>query len=212
MLRHRLVVALGTLLAMMGLAFAASAVQASYQDDDQPTGSDLLIAGLQQGGYTIFIRHALEEGEDRLPLELDDCSFQQTLTNDGRAQARSIGASLANLNIPVGPVLSSPLCRARETAARAFGGMDVRDILGGPNALDPSAQAGQVEAVRALLATVPDVGTNIIVVSHSALFVRVVGMELDRGEAAIIAPDGQGGLEVVATIASDRWPQAVSAD
>src|SRR5207247_2594884 len=55
-------------------------------------------------------------------FRLDECSTQRNLSEEGRAQARRVGAAFAARGIPIGRVLSSQWCRCLETARLAFGG------------------------------------------------------------------------------------------
>ena len=50
-------------------------------------------------------------------FRLDDCATQRNLSEDGREQARRIGARLREEGVPVGAVRTSAWCRCRETAA-----------------------------------------------------------------------------------------------
>ena len=50
-------------------------------------------------------------------FRLDDCGTQRNLSEDGREQARRIGARLREERVPIGAVRTSAWCRCRETAA-----------------------------------------------------------------------------------------------
>lgn len=86
----------------------------------------LLIEKLQQGGFNIFIRHAITPGKD--PFKFNppnerafDCSAgSRQLNDEGREQSRQIGQKIKELNIPIGEVYSSGFCRCEETAKLAF--------------------------------------------------------------------------------------------
>ena len=60
-----------------------------------PIKADLnktLINQLQDGGKLIFIRHAYAPGNgDPINFNLNDCSTQRNLNDDGRKQAKHIG-------------------------------------------------------------------------------------------------------------------------
>jgi phosphohistidine phosphatase len=80
------------------------------------------------------------------------------LTAAGRAAARELGARLAGEGTPPGAVLSSPLLRARQTAAELGRALGVE-----PEADERLAPGATAETVRAALA---GRGDTIVVVGH----------------------------------------------
>jgi hypothetical protein len=80
-----------------------------------------LWSALAEGGKVILIRHAQsEEATPEVALNLDqdgDCSREQNLS----AQAEALGKRLRQQDVEVETVLTSELCRARQTAELAFG-------------------------------------------------------------------------------------------
>ena len=91
---------------------------------------------LAKGSYILHIRHAQREkwidvtAFDALELAFDikaeDSSFNKAvcLTNQGDEEAKLIGEIFKLGNINISEVISSPSCRARETAMLAFGTID----------------------------------------------------------------------------------------
>jgi phosphohistidine phosphatase len=95
----------------------------------------------------VLIRHA-----EAAPGEPDEL---RALTPEGHEQARQLGDRLRSDGIEPDAVLSSPLLRARETAANlGFGTPEPRDELA------PGATVGDVRAV------VADRGETVVVVGH----------------------------------------------
>ena len=95
-----------------------------------------IVAGLQKGGYIVYFRHTATDfsKNDQNMKDFDDCANQRNLTDDGRAQARKVGAAWKRLTIPVGRVLASPFCRTREVAQPMFGRYErALDVRGGPS-------------------------------------------------------------------------------
>ncbi len=83
---------------------------------------DALWAKLRGGGLVVMIRHATAPGNGDPPgFKLDDCATQRNLSEEGREEARRIGAAFKRERVPVEEVFSSEWCRCRETAALAFG-------------------------------------------------------------------------------------------
>ena len=65
----------------------------------------------------IFIRHALAPGTgDPAEFDVDVCSTQRNLSQQGRLQAEDIGVKLRNLGFNELPIYTSQWCRCRETA------------------------------------------------------------------------------------------------
>ena len=100
------------------------------------------IDQLKKGGYIIFIRHAHREKwpQDiafdihQFVNKIEDASqtsFRKgvCLSDMGEEEAKLLGKVFERIGIPVGDVFSSPSCRARQTAALAFGGHDVENSL-----------------------------------------------------------------------------------
>lgn len=98
---------------------------------------------ISKGGYLIFIRHATRDkkwddaGYDLLETEVhnngkNSSRFSENeyfanavcLSKKGKVQARVMGEYFKNLDIPVGEIISSPICRARQTAELMFGKYD----------------------------------------------------------------------------------------
>jgi phosphohistidine phosphatase SixA len=77
-----------------------------------------LLDQLREGGFVLLLRHAqtVPGTGDPPGFTLDDCSTQRNLSDEGREQARRIGARLRKERVPVGRVLTSAWCRCRETA------------------------------------------------------------------------------------------------
>ncbi len=166
-------------------------------------GAELLNA-LHRGGYVLYFRHAATDRTqaDRDDAQLENCQLQRNLNDKGRADARAIGAAFRSLGIPVGEVLSSRYCRARDTAELAFGrAVLTTDLSGVPSAL----RAARVEALRRLLAAPPRAGTNTVLVAHGFNISYTAQISLAEGEAAIFAALDDGGFRLVARVKPDDW-------
>ena len=134
----------------------------------------------------------------------EDCASQRPLTDQGRAEARSIAASLKRLGIPVDKVYASPFCRTVETAMLAFGKAEkTPSARGGPvRSDDPKRYDG----LKKLLATAPAAGKNNAISSHGNPYYAVFGPPyLSEGEVAVIRPGGKEGYETVARIRLGDW-------
>jgi hypothetical protein len=164
-----------------------------------------LLAELRGGGYVIYFRHTSTDfsRNDSRSRSDDDCDNQRLLTDQGREEARAIGAAFRELKIPVERVLASPRCRTVETAMLAFGTPEKSpDVRGGPaRPDDPERYA----ALKKLLCTPVRRGANLVIASHGNPFYATAGAPyLAEGEAAVIRPLGKT-FEIVARVKHDGW-------
>jgi len=186
--RHRFVL----LVLAATLASTAPVAPATAQDLTRAAFNDL-----KQGGFVVMIRHGKTDAvnamiEDKSPLDLANCSDQAVLSEVGRDQARAIGRAFMSAGIPVGKVLASGYCRAIEMARLAFGHVETSDALllqgfvpaAGTPAPPPWPQ--RVEAMKALVAALPEAGTNTILVTHFPNIKAALGVQIDYGDAVIV--------------------------
>jgi phosphohistidine phosphatase SixA len=164
-----------------------------------------LVAMLRSGGLILYFRHTSTDfgQSDEAMTSFDDCAKQRNLTDKGRDEARAIGATIKELAIPIGAVLSSPFCRTTETAQLTFGRAEKSmDLRGGPASNDPQ----RYQALRKQLGTRPQPKTNTILVGHGNPFRSVAGApHLSEGEAAVLLPLGDGAYEMIARIRIEGW-------
>ena len=89
-----------------------------------------LIDQLDDGGKLIFIRHAYAPGGgDPDNFNLNDCTTQRNLSNEGRNQAKNIGEFLKKNKIKIDKVISSEWCRCKDTSSLAFGSFETKNFL-----------------------------------------------------------------------------------
>ena len=92
--------------------------------------NEKLIDKLKEGEKLIFIRHAYAPGSgDPNNFNLNDCSTQRNLSDDGRKQAQRIGEFFTKNKIEIDKVLSSEWCRCKETAKIAFKNYSTNSFL-----------------------------------------------------------------------------------
>ncbi|HSE47045.1 MAG TPA: histidine phosphatase family protein [Gemmatimonadales bacterium] len=169
-------------------------------------GADLL-ATLRAGGYVIYFRHADTDHsrEDQRPVNLDDCATQRVLSEKGRRNSHAIGEAIHALDVPIGPVLASPLCRTVETAVLVFGHAET-SMATREAGLEPVGSPGRYAALRALLSTAPTAGKNTAIVGHGYPYYALTrkGQMLEEGEAAIVQPHGTS-FEEVTRLGLKEW-------
>ena len=89
-----------------------------------------LVSELKDGGKLIFIRHAYAPGGgDPNSFNLNDCSTQRNLSNEGKNQAKNIGEFFKKNKIKIDKVISSEWCRCKDTSSLAFGSFETKNFL-----------------------------------------------------------------------------------
>jgi len=157
-----------------------------------------LVAALRQGGYVLYMRHALQIAPVDKPCEGKD------LTPKGEDEARTVGNAIRALKIPIGRVLTSEPCRNIDTA-RALGlGPHEITIDLNPGGSPPGFDVGSARTRR--LAEVPQAGTNTILVSHvHGSKKKSEWMHLETAEIIAFLPDGKGASTPVARVRVEGW-------
>jgi len=147
---------------------------------------------LAAGGCAVLLRHAATVAGigDPPGFRLDDCATQRNLSDDGRAQARRIGAEFERRGIRVDEVLSSRWCRCLETARLAFPRHEVR-VLEALNSFfaDGSTRQEQTDALRGFLSR-QRAPRRIVLVTHQVNVVALTGQSVGMGEAVLVRIDG----------------------
>lgn len=148
---------------------------------------------LAAGGKTVLIRHALAPGVgDPQNFAVEDCATQRNLSEDGRAQARRMGALFAERGVRVERVLSSRWCRSLDTARLAFGAERTEPFEPLDSFFaDRSSEAGQSAAVRDAIAAFRGPGV-LVMVTHQVNITALTGIVPRQGEAIVVTagPDG----------------------
>ena len=89
-----------------------------------------LMKQLKDGEKLIFIRHAYAPGSgDPNNFNLNDCSTQRNLSNEGKNQAKNIGEFFRKNKIKIKKVISSEWCRCKDTSSLAFGSFETKNFL-----------------------------------------------------------------------------------
>lgn len=123
----------------------------------------------------LLLRHGI--AEDASHDRLDD---ERRLTGEGKRRLREVVAGMRALGLPVAAILTSPLRRARETAAIVAAGYDLEERVEMTPVLAPG---GGADAVLAALAPF-GAATGLVLVGHQP----------DLGELASTLLVGTSGL------------------
>ena len=158
------------------------------------------IEKLQEGGLVMIIRHERTE----MPSRADDytkpaneCRAQRNLSVAGVVAASENGRLMRAAGIPVSRVISSPMCRATETARYMFGvdyTTDARLMHHDPGEdssrpLDLAAR--ETAELVSELAPLSGEG-NIALISHGGNIFMSTGLRLSEGEVGILRVDENG--------------------
>ena len=155
-----------------------SSVKADFDKD--------LLNQLKDGGKFIFIRHAYAPGSgDPDNFNLNDCSTQRNLSEEGRKQAEYIGKFFKDKKIKIDKVLSSEWCRCKETAKIAFKNFSTNSFL---NSFYSSKFAKnkdkQIDTLNDYLAKFKS-DKNLILVTHYVLISEVLNYGPSSGEIVV---------------------------
>ncbi len=173
------------------------------------------LQAVRGGGYVLYLRHGTTDTSrpDRSPqVDLDDCSTQRPLTGEGRKLMARVGEYVRRAGIPIGDILVSPLCRARESAEAAFGdrfAIEPRLMYSG-NMTD-AEKAPVVARTRELIVRPVAPGANRLILAHAPNLMDVMGyFPKPEGTLVILRPLPGGRFEYVSSILPQAWPELLS--
>jgi phosphohistidine phosphatase SixA len=194
------------------VAPAAPAADPEDKSNSPPNVLDgqALVQALQAGGHVIYFRHGKTDlkTQDTDRKDLSNCATQRQLTAEGHREMQDIGRSFEALNIRVGTVLSSPYCRAIDTARLAFGRVTIDPDLTHTVTADEATTRRQAAALSRLIATVPAAGSNTVLAGHTGNLQEATGIWPSPEAVAIVfKPDGKGSYRYIATVPPERWAQ-----
>lgn len=162
-----------------------------------------LWAALRSGGHLIIMRHALAPGTgDPQDFVLDDCSTQRNLSEEGRDQARRIGARFREKGIATARVFSSQWCRCLETAALL--GLGPVEPLPALNSFFRARERAepQTRALKDWIAEQP-LDAPLLLVTHQVNITALTDVFPASGEMLVLRRSGGGGLSVLGSIRID---------
>jgi len=151
-------------------------------------------AALRQGGVVALMRHGDAPGVGDPPgWRLDDCATQRNLGEQGRAEARAVGARLRAERIAVARVVSSPWCRCLDTARL----VDVGPVQIEPTFANAFILRDRREALRdggrAAVAAWRGPGV-LLVVTHGENIHALTGRTPATAEIVVVAAGEDGAL------------------
>lgn len=176
-----------------------------YANTGRAADGDDAARLLAEGGAVAAFRHTLAPGTFDPPrFKIGDCSTQRNLSDEGRAQARRLGAWFAARRLRPAQVRSSPWCRCIDTATLAFGSATVWHALGSPSGQEAEARSAQQRALRvALQAASRQQGARAgfeVWVTHMFVLNDLAQVALAPGEGLVLRADPAGAPQVLARI------------
>ena len=206
-------------LAILACAAPPAAAQIAQSPQSTVTSSDIQSIGraLRAGGYVILVRHGatFSNQADVDPFNLADVTKQRNLNEKGKGLAKAFGEAIRAAGVPVGKVSTSQFNRAYETAVLAgFKNIETTaDLSEGGLVVTPDENNRRAQALRAMLAKVPDPGKNDILITHKPNIVDALGrdwFDVKEGEASIFKPEG-GQYHLLARVQMEDWPKIAAA-
>lgn len=175
---------------MMFLTMAATA----WSDDSQ------IWESLKTDGHIALLRHALAPGiGDPSAFQLDDCSSQRNLSDEGRAQAKQIGDRFRENGIAAAEVYSSQWCRCLDTAALL--GLGTVKPLEAINSFfqDFERREGQTASLEKWIRS-RTLKEPIVLITHQVNITALTGDFAASGELIVVRVPEGAPLEVVGTL------------
>ena len=164
---------------------------------NQAFSNDDLIQSLKEGGKIIFIRHAYAPGGgDPDNFDVNDCTTQRNLNNEGISQSKLIGEFFVKNKIQIDQVFSSEWCRCKDTAKYAFKNFKTFNAL---NSFFSSKFAqNEDKQIKDLKNFIQNWKSekNLVLVTHYVVISSMLNMAVGSGEIVITNND----YDVIGTI------------
>ena len=157
------------------------------------------LQGTNPKGYVLLMRHALAPGVgDPENFNVNDCSTQRNLNDEGRQDARDIGQWLQRREVKILRVESSRWCRAKETARL----LDLGKVRPNKNFdslfRDPDpAKSPQTAAIKKQIFNHRNTRGLLVLVGHAVNIQTLTGTLVDSGEGVLVRATPQGELKVM---------------
>jgi broad specificity phosphatase PhoE len=170
-----------------------------------------LIKQLKLGGHVLLIRHERTEVPsvaDDYTKPTTDCRSQRNLSASGFAGAQETRVALRALAIPVARTVSSPMCRATETARQMFVTYDIDLRL--MHEMNDQGRTNDVAGadLQRVLDDIKGTAGNVALVTHAGLIQRATGLRLPEGGIAVLKYQPSGWVLIKQIIGSDLGPHA----
>lgn len=158
---------------------------------------------LASEGHAALLRHAIAPGTgDPLEFEIGDCSTQRNLSEEGRQQARQIGALFRKNGIEAARIFSSQWCRCLETA-RLLGLGPVTELpILNSFFQRPERRNRQTQKLEEWLAS-QGLDGPLVLVTHQVNITALTGVYPASGELVVIRQSENEEISAVGSIRTD---------
>lgn len=169
-----------------------------------------IIKALAEGGYILYMRHGetlREQGEMEAKnretgrFNIEDCSTQRNLSDQGREEARASGAAYRRAGIPVARHISSRYCRALQTARLFADNVELSEALTSEGAVTKNPE--RIKAVQEVLSMRPPKGQNFMLFAHQGIFHAATELTTQEGWTVVLEPGNF--KRIIARIAPRDW-------
>ena len=167
---------------------------------------------LKTGGLVLYMRHGSTDNShpDRYPaVDLADCQTQRRLSEAGVQMMRRNGEAMRQLQIPVGELFVSPMCRTRDSAAAAFPAIKPvvdRQLMYLADLSSEADKAASLARTRQLLSQPVKGRGNRLLIAHAPNLSELMGYFPREGTLVIFRPLGEGrGYEYLGSIYPTGW-------
>ena len=148
--------------------------------------SEKIVNSLKDGKKIVFIRHAIAPGNgDPDNFDINDCSTQRNLNDEGKDQSKKIGEFFKSNKILFDKVLTSEWCRCKETGIIAFGNVETFSALN--SFYDDRFAKNKHKQVQNLKKYIKnwDSKKNLILITHYVVVLEILDLGISSGEIVI---------------------------
>ena len=148
--------------------------------------SDKILKSLKEGNKLVFIRHAIAPGNgDPNNFDINDCSTQRNLDENGIEESKKIGLFFKNNKIKIDKVLSSQWCRCKDTAKYAFKKFETFDALN--SFYDEKFVSNEAKQIRDLKNYIKNWKSdkNLVLITHFVVISSILNTGSSSGEIIV---------------------------
>ena len=147
---------------------------------------DKILKSLKEGKKLVFIRHAIAPGNgDPNNFDINDCSTQRNLDENGIEESKKIGLFFKNNKIKIDKVLSSQWCRCKDTAKYAFKNFEIFDALN--SFYDEKFAENETKQIKDLKNYIKKWNSdkNLVLITHFVVISSILNTGSSSGEIII---------------------------
>ena len=147
---------------------------------------DKILKSLKEGKKLVFIRHAIAPGNgDPNNFDINDCSTQRNLDENGIEESKKIGLFFKNNKIKIDKVLSSQWCRCKDTAKYAFKNFETFNALN--SFYDEKFAENETKQIKDLKNYIKKWSSdkNLVLITHFVVISSILNTGSSSGEIII---------------------------